>query len=247
MQDNHGERQVLSQDLLIRVTGFFRDPETFQALVESVFPSLLADRSPEAPLRIWVPGCASGEEVYSIAICLLEFLGERAISTPIQIFGTDVSETAIEKARAGNYLDNGKISSERLRRFFVKLDDHYQITKSLRDLCIFAPQNLTRDPPFSRLDLVSCRNVLIYMDQTLPKQVLLLFHHALNPQGFLVLGPSETIGQSSDLFELVDRQHRIYRRLAVPRHLGLELAAGERHVPRAGGARGRSGRRRCPW
>jgi two-component system CheB/CheR fusion protein len=228
LEDTPRELQALSQDLLIRVTNFFRDPETFGGLVETVFPALLQGRSATEPLRIWVPGCASGEEVYSIAICLIEFLGERATNTPIQIFGTDVSETAIDKARAGLYLDNitGEVSSARLGRFFVKLDDHYQIAKSIRDLCIFARQNLTSDPPFSRLDLVSCRNLLIYLDHVLQRQVILLFHYALKSGGFLVLGPAENIGQSPELFDLIDKRHKIYRKCTLPRRLGLELGAG---------------------
>ena len=226
LQDHPAARRALAEDLLIQVTGFFRDPETFAGLVQSVFPALLADRSPKEPLRIWVPGCASGEETYSIAICLLEFLGERSTSTPTQIFGTDVSEAGIDKARAGTYLDRGDVSVERLKRFFVKRDGHYQIARPVRDLCVFARHDVTRDPPFSQLDLVSCRNLLIYLDPALQRRVIPLFHYALKPQGFLVLGPAETIGQSSDLFELVDRPHKIYRKRAVPRQLGLELVAG---------------------
>jgi two-component system, chemotaxis family, CheB/CheR fusion protein len=171
------EVQALAQDFLIRVTSFFRDPETFEGLAETVFPALFEDRSHKDPLRIWVPGCASGEEAYSIAIVLLEYLGDRATATRVQIFGTDLSDVAIQKARSGLYTDSiaDEISPERLQRFFVKLDEHYQISKTIRDLCVFARQDVTRDPPFSRLDLVSCRNLLIYLDHTLQQRIISLF------------------------------------------------------------------------
>jgi two-component system CheB/CheR fusion protein len=223
------EVQALAQDFLIRVTGFFRDPDTFVGLSETVFPALFEHPSPKDPLRIWVPGCASGEEAYSIAIVLLEYLGDRATATHIQIFATDLSEAAIEKARTGFYPDSiaDEVSPERLQRFFVKLDEHYQISKTIRDLCVFARHDLTRDPPFSRLGLVSCRNLLIYLDQTLQRQIIPLFHYSLNPNGFLILGPSETIGRSSELFRLEDGRHQIYRRQPVPARFVPEFPAVE--------------------
>jgi two-component system, chemotaxis family, CheB/CheR fusion protein len=210
------EIEALTQDFLIRVTSFFRDPETFEGLSETIFSVLFKNRSPKDPLRIWVPGCASGEEVCSIAIVLLEYLGDRANATRVQIFGTDLSDDAIEKARTGLYADSiaDEISPARLQRFFVKQDEHYQISKTIRDLCIFARQDVTRDPPFSRIDLVSCRNLLIFLDQTLQQQILQLFHYSLNPGGFLVLGPSETIGSSSEDFQQIGR-HKIFRRRPV--------------------------------
>ena len=211
------EIQALAQDFLIRVTGFFRDPEAFAGLAKTVFPMLFEHRLPQEPLRIWVPGCASGEEVYSIAIVLEEYLAEHAAPTRIQIFGTDLSESAIEKARTGFFTDSiaDEVSAERLQRFFVKLDDHYQVAKSLRDLCVFARHDVTRDPPFSRIDLVSCRNLLIYFDHQLQPQIIPLFHYALNPNGFLMLGSAETIGRS-ELFRLAEGQRQIYRRQPVP-------------------------------
>lgn len=217
LQETPGEQQALARDMLIGVTRFFRDPESFKGLVHTVFPALLQGRSPREPLRIWVPGCASGEEIYSIAICLIEHLGERASALPVQMFGTDASEAAIARAREGRYPEGiaEEVSPERLRRFFVKLDGHYEIAKPLRELCVFARHDVTRDPPFSRLDLVSCRNLLIYLDPALQHTVFGLIHYSLKPQGFLMLGPSETVGQSSDLFELVDRNHRIFARRAV--------------------------------
>ncbi len=208
-----GEVHALCQDMLIRVTEFFRDPDTFDVLAKSVFSRLLTERSSKLSLRIWVPGCASGEEVYSIAICLLEYLGERANRTSIQIFGSDVNAAAIETARAGLYLENiaRDVSEERLRRFFVQIGNHYRVSQSLRDLCIFSRQDVTHDPPFSKLDLVSCRNLLIYLNPVLQKRVIQSFHYALNPEGVLMLGRSETIGAFSDLFApLDDKRFKIY-------------------------------------
>jgi two-component system CheB/CheR fusion protein len=212
LQDDAGEAQALYQDLLIRVTSFFRDPDTFLALQSLVFPQLMHERRPDKPLRIWVAGCSTGEEVYSIAISFLEFLGDRAGSTPIKILATDISDTALEKARAGIYVENIEmdVSPDRLRRFFTKVNGNYQISKMIRDLCVFSRHNLVRDPPFSRLDLISCRNVLIYLNLSLQKRVMPIFHYALHPGGYLVLGTSETIGTFSDLFDLVHERQKIY-------------------------------------
>jgi len=235
------EATALYQDFLIRVTTFFRDPESFEGLVQRAFPSLCERRSPKTPIRIWVPGCASGEEVYSIAMTLMEYLADRPAPAQIQIFGTDVSETAIEKARAGTYLDSidQDVSSERLQRFFVKQDDRYCIAKSIRDLCIFARHDVTRDPPFSRLDLVSCRNLLIYLDATAQRRTMQVFHYALRPEGFLLLGPSESVGQTSNLFALADQHHRLYSRSPASPSLGLDLEApGGVPYKRPGGVAG---------
>jgi two-component system, chemotaxis family, CheB/CheR fusion protein len=206
------EAAALYQDFLIRVTGFFRDPESFEILVQRVFPGVCEGRAPKAPVRIWVPGCASGEEVYSIAMVLMEYLGDRPAPAGIQIFGTDVSDAALDKARAGVYLENiaEEVSKERLERFFVKQDGCYRIAKNIRDLCVFARHDITRDPPFSRLDLVSCRNLLIYLDATVQRHVMGSFHYALRPKGFLLLGPSETVGPASNLFEVTDQYRRLY-------------------------------------
>ena len=228
IDSDSAEVTTLYQDFLIRVTGFFRDPESFEGLARRVFPSLCEGRLPKEPIRIWVPGCATGEETYSIAIALVEYLGERLSPEGIQIFGTDVSEEAIEKARAGIYLDASAqdVSAERLARFFVNADGHYRIAKSIRDLCIFARQDVTRDPPFSRLDLVSCRNLLIYLDATIQRRVMQIFHYSLRPTGFLMLGPSESVGQATDLFELTDKHHRIYARNAAPAGSAVVIRAG---------------------
>lgn len=202
LKEEPDEVRALAQDFLIRVTGFFRYPDTYEGLAETVFPALLDGHGVTDPMRIWVPGCASGEEAYSIAIALLEFVASRPDTTPrIQIFGTDLSEIAIEKARNGVYGEGiaEGVSPERLQRFFVKIDRHYQVSKAVRDLCIFAHHDVTRDPPFSRLGLVSCRNLLIYLDQPLQRRILPPFHYGLNRDGFLLLGPSENIRRSSEL------------------------------------------------
>jgi two-component system, chemotaxis family, CheB/CheR fusion protein len=167
-------------------------------------------------VRVWVPGCSTGEEVYSIAICLLELMGDIGTNPSIQIFATDVSDQAIQYAREGRYLENISmdVSPERLRRFFVRVDGGYQVSKTIRDVCIFARQNMTSDPPFSKLDLISCRNVLIYLDSKLQKRVIPLFHYALKPTGYLVLGTSETVGTFTDLFHPLDKHHKVYSKRA---------------------------------
>jgi len=215
LQDTPQEVEALFQDFLIHVTSFFRDPEAFQVLKEQVFPSIMLNRAPDDPIRIWVPGCSTGEEVYSIAICLLEFLEARQLLPTIQIFGTDISEPAIEKARLGVYIASqvNKVSLLGLQRFFVKVEGGYEISKSIRQMCIFAKQNLIADPPFSHLDLISCRNLLIYLKPSLQKQVFPLFHYSLKPTGFLLLGTAESTGEFSNLFALVDKKQKIYRKL----------------------------------
>jgi two-component system, chemotaxis family, CheB/CheR fusion protein len=211
LQDDPVEARALYHDFLIRVTRFFRDEEVFEALKGTVFPKLVEGRSPNSPLRFWVAGCSTGEEVYSLAIAALEYLGDRNLNFPVKVLATDVNEAALERARAGVYVDNIEldVSPERLRRFFAKANGHYQIGKAVRDLCVFSKHDLTSDPPFSRLDLVSCRNVLIYLEGGLQKRVLPVLHYALGPGGFLVLGSSETVGAFPG-FTAVDARHRIY-------------------------------------
>lgn len=227
LQDNPAEVQALYQEILINVTGFFRDPPVFDTLKREVFPTLVRDRSSQSPIRIWVAGCSTGEEAYSLAICLLEFLAHQPRKPPIQIFATDVSELAIEKARLGIYQPSQvvDVSADRLGRFFTPVDGGYQITKAVRELCIFARQNLVGDPPFSRLDLISCRNVLIYFESSLQKKVLPMFHYGLMPTGFLLLGTSETVGDFSDLFSLVDRQSKLYAKQPSSPWLSMDLIA----------------------
>jgi two-component system, chemotaxis family, CheB/CheR fusion protein len=235
LQTRHQEVRDLQEDMLISVTHFFRDPEVFNALKQDLFPRLFQDRVPEQPVRIWVAGCSSGEEVYSLAISLLEFFSTQSMEPPIQIFGTDASEQSVEKARLGIYPESitAEISPERLRRFFVKFDHSYRISKRVRDFCIFARQNLCSDPPFSKLDLISCRNVLIYLGAKIQKTIMLTLNYALRPGGYLLLGSSETIRQHADLFTPADRQHKFYVKVGTASPpLDLFLPSMERE-PRA--------------
>jgi two-component system CheB/CheR fusion protein len=214
LESNSGEVRSLYQDLLIHVTRFFREPDSFAALATNVFPALMENRRPDQPLRVWVSGCATGEEAYSLAITLVEFLHRDYADTRVQIFATDVSEAAIEHARTGIYAASieADVSSERLRRFFSRTDGGYRVTKMIRDLCVFARQDLTKDPPFSRLDLILCRNVLIYMDGALQRKLLSVFHYALNLHGYLMLGQAETVGAQATMFSIADKKFRIHRR-----------------------------------
>lgn len=213
LQAHPAEVEALFEEILIHVTSFFRDPEVFELLKERVFPTIVQNKSVEFPIRIWVAGCSTGEEVYSIAISLLEFLADKSTQPPIQIFATDISEQAINKARAGIYPENQmvEVSPRRRRQFFHAIEGGgYQINKAVRELCVFARQNLGSDPPFSNVDLISCRNVLIYLGESLQKRILPLFHYSLSPTGFLLLGTSESTGQYSNLFTLSEKKHRIY-------------------------------------
>jgi two-component system, chemotaxis family, CheB/CheR fusion protein len=245
LEDDAAEGAALYDDCLISVTSFFRDPDVFQALSEEVLPLLLKDRPPDSALRVWVPACATGEEVYSIAMCLLEQTAELSPKPPLQLFATDLSEGALVKAREGTYLENiaRDVSPERLRRFFAKVGGHYQISKAIREMCVFARHDLTRDPPYSRMDLISCRNVLIYLEARLQEKVFATLHYALRPGGFLVVGPAETAGASSVLFSAHDEKHRIYSRNATtgpPRILSVMRDASPRAsaaplIPKAAG------------
>ncbi len=231
VRDSASEIEQLYADILIRVTGFFRDPHVFDSLQHNIFPKLLGDRHDEI-IRVWVPGCATGEEVYSIAIALLESVSGSGLSCPVQIFGTDISETAIGRARVGMYPESvsGEVSPERLRRFFNRVDGGYRVNKAVRDCCIFARQNVTTDPPFSKLDLISCRNVMIYFGSVLQKRVVSIFHYALRPDGYLLLGSAEGIGNFSDLFATVDGKHKIYRKRATGRR-NVDFSMKKRQQP----------------
>jgi two-component system CheB/CheR fusion protein len=218
LRGNQKEIAELFNDLLINVTHFFRDVRAFRSLKQRFIPTLIKQKGRAGgELRVWVPGCATGEEVYSLAICILETLGSAAPRMRVQVFGTDLSDAALDRARMGVYSSaiEKDLSPERLRRFFKKLDSTYQINRSVRDICTFARQNITADPPFSRLDLVSCRNVLIYLGPQSQKRALTVFHYALNAGGYLMLGPSETVGVSSEMFELVDKRAKIYAKKLV--------------------------------
>jgi two-component system, chemotaxis family, CheB/CheR fusion protein len=206
------EVQALYEDCLITVTSFFRDPGTYEALGREFLPRLIKDRAPGSSVRVWVAGCSTGEEAYSLVISLLERAGGRKTSQSFQVFGTDISESALEKARAGRFPSSiaQDVSPERLARFFTEVDGGYQVIKAIRDMCVFARHDVTRDPPFSRMDLISCRNMLIYLEPRQQQRVIALFHYALLGSGLLVLGASETASASTELFAPVDRKHRIY-------------------------------------
>lgn len=208
------ELKALYVDLLIHVTGFFRDAAAFDALKTVIFPKLLAE-SRSAPLRMWSVGCSSGEEAYSLGMAFLEATERMADGAPkLQIFGTDLNETLLNKARQGLYPKSlaQDLSPERLRKFFVEEDGGYRVIKALREVCIFARQDLLGDPPFSRMDLVSCRNVLIYLEVAAQKRVLPMLHYALKPSGFLFLGTSESIGTFANLFEPLDKKQKLFAR-----------------------------------
>jgi two-component system CheB/CheR fusion protein len=222
IRENPAEIDELYRDILIHVTGFFRDKDSYDALTLRVFPTLFHGRNlEERPIRIWVPGCSTGEEVYSIAICLLEYLwssarksGQAMMTKAVQIFGTDISEAALDRARVGLYTNAAiaDVSPARLSRFFVRLDGGYQINRSIRDMCVFARQNVAKDPPFSNIDLITCRNLLIYLGAELQKRVIPTLHYALKPDGYLMLGGSESLGAFADHFILIDKKNKIYQK-----------------------------------
>lgn len=223
-----GELELLYRDVLISVTSFFREPETFKDLKRTIYPRLLRRRAPESPLRIWVPGCSTGEEAYSHAMNLVEFLGERAARIPFQIFATDVNPAVIERARAGFYPAKIKteLSPERLKRFFIQTEDGYSIVPAIRERCIFAAKDLVKDPPFINLDLVSCRNLLIYLGPSLQEKALKVFQYALKPGGILILGRSESIGNLSGSFSPLNVRRKVFS----------ERMAGSRFLPDFGPA-----------
>ena len=227
LRGNLSEVHELYRDFLINVTRFFRDPESFDALATAAFPNLFRGRHADAPVRVWTLGCATGEEAYSLAIGLHEYVEREKLSVPIQVFATDLSDRGIEWARTGLYsreIEN-HVSPERLKRYFDRTDGGYRIGKLIRESCVFARQNVLNDPPFSRMDLISCRNLLIYLEPVLQQRVLPLVHYALNPGGFLWLGSAETIGNFDNLFEVLDSRHRIYRARSGSGQGSLPLAS----------------------
>ncbi|HEV8598362.1 MAG TPA: chemotaxis protein CheB [Gemmatimonadales bacterium] len=220
------ELEALYQDILISVTSFFRNPESFEAIKAEVLPRLTRDRSRHDPVRIWVLGCSTGEESYSMAISFAEFAEASGRQIPVQVFASDLNDAGIEKARAGVY---GKgieddVSPERLRRFFTEVDGGYRIAKSIRDMVVFASHNVLTDPPFSHIDLITCRNVLIYLDPILQQRLIPVLHYALNAGGYLWLGNSETVGPHRELFDLVDPKHKIYSRKPGAPHPGVGIS-----------------------
>jgi len=218
---HHEETPLLVKDLLINVTSFYRDRAAFNALTTVLFPNLMADRQKTDPIRIWVAGCSTGQEVYSIAIELLEFLKNTSPQPTIQIFGSDISEWALSKARAGSYSSTATedVPPERLSEYFTKDFHGYRINKNVRDLCVFAKHDITADTPFSKMDLITCRNVLIYLAPPLQMKVFQTFHFALKASGLLLLGSVESLGRSSDLFSTLDPKLRIFQKKATTRRI----------------------------
>ncbi len=234
LKENPEALHALGHDILIQVTKFFREPEMFDLLKQTIFPMLLQKKEATESLRIWVPGCSSGEEVYSLLICLLEFIEDGGYRSNIQVFGTDLSEAAVAKARAASYFENIAldVSVERLGRFFSKVGNRYEIHKSLRDMCIFAKHNVVTDPPFGKLDLISCRNLLIYLEPPLQNRALSIFHYALKPRGVLVLGNSETVAGVADLYTVLDTRNRFYEKKHRSSRLYFDFVGAHNTVER---------------
>jgi two-component system, chemotaxis family, CheB/CheR fusion protein len=219
LKKNLKEQDALFNDVLIPVSYFFRDIKNFEVILNQVLPVIIKEKNSEGGIRFWIAGCSTGEEVYSMAICLHEFLSSKALDIKVRLFATDISEQVIEKARTAQYTKESilNVSNARLQKYFVKTEEVYQISKSIREMCVFAIHNFLTDPPFAKMDLVSCRNVLIYFDSFLQKKAINTFHYALKPNGFLVLGKSETPSSSSDLFEPWMKSIKIFLRKP---HLG---------------------------
>lgn len=236
LRESKTEQDVLYQDLLIPVTSFFRDQKTFDNLCETIFPLIAKNKSAGETIRVWVAGCSTGEEAYSIAICFKEFLDDHPLTATgerVQIFATDISEPAIVKARHGMYskIELASVSPQRLKDFFTKTNGSYRVNKQVRDMCVFATHNFLKDPPFGKMDFISCRNVLIYMDPYLQKRTLTTFHYALNPGGFLLLGKSETVSGVPDLFTLAEKNDKLFARKDVPgRYMHIASQRSERNL-----------------
>ena len=218
IEEKKDEISILFQDLLINVTTFFRDTDAHIYLKKSLFPSILKSKTGAEKFRIWIPGCSTGQEAYSISMTILEVQGELGISVPIQIFATDLNNKAIHKARAGEYAKSEMemVSPKRLQRFYTKTGSKFRIAKIVRDMVVFAPHNILKDPPFSRVDFISCCNLFIYLDASAQKNTLSTFYHALNEDGYLMLGKSETVGASGHLFAAINNKLKIYSRRKTP-------------------------------
>ena len=219
LRKNSGERELLARDLLINVTQFFRDRLAFDMLGQSIVPELVREQPPGQPIRVWVPACSSGEEAYSIAILFLEAIAASKTNVKVQVFASDIEPGCVAFARDGSYPEHiqADVTPERLTRYFVKQDGGYRVVRELREAVVFTTQNLLSDPPFSRLDLISCRNVLIYLSSEAQERTLSLFHFALREQGVLLLGASETVGKHGDHFAPISKAHRIYRHIGRSR------------------------------
>ena len=212
LRENPAEVQVLFKELLINVTSFFRDTEAFAALKKEALPRIFEGKPETYIFRVWVPGCASGEEAYTLAMLFREYMDEINREYKFQIYATDIDDDAIATARAGTYPANISIdvSPDRLRRFFSKEENGFRIKKEIREMVIFAIQNVITDPPFTKMDLISCRNLLIYLETEPQNHIIPVFHYALRPGGVLFLSPSEGIGNFTDLFTPVDKKWKIY-------------------------------------
>ena len=237
LQENPAEVNILAKEMLITVTNFFRDRAAFEKLQEQVIAPLVSQKAPDSFIRVWVAGCATGEEAYSIAMMLYEEITRIQKHFSVQVFATDIDEESIETGRRGQYPKSiaGDVSPARLSRFFTEENSHYKIKSSIREMMVFAKHNLTKDSPFSKLDLLCCRNVLIYMDSTLQKKLIPMFHYTLNPGGILFLGESESIGTFPDLFTPIDARHKIFRRKPVKTGYEPDTEAG--YYPQAEAAR----------
>ncbi len=229
VKEDASESHTLCQDILIQVTRFFREPESYELLKTTVFPDLFKGRASQDPIRIWVVGCSSGEEAYSILIALSEYMSSTNQHAPVQLFGTDINDSAIQKARAGTYGQNAvvELSPERLANFFSVNGSFYSIKKSLRDLCIFAKHNVLSDPPFAKVDLLSCQNVMIYFDASLQKRVLSIFQYSLKAEGVLLLGPAESIGSNSSLFTVLKPGSQAFKKVAGPGRLYFDFVGAQ--------------------
>jgi two-component system CheB/CheR fusion protein len=225
LRENPNEMDALFRELLIGVTSFFREPESFEALKNDVLPDLLTQKEADSTFRAWIPGCSTGEEAYSLAIILRECLDRIPRKINIQLFATDIDKHAIEQAREGIYPATiaADVSEERLRRFFIKEDHFYRVSKEIRECIVFSVHDVLTDPPFSRLDLLCCRNLLIYLEPETQKTLLPLFHYTLNSEGLLMLGSSETVGKYSNLFQPLEKKWKIYRRREVPQTLQQQI------------------------
>ncbi|MGJ0483846.1 MAG: CheR family methyltransferase [Methylomicrobium sp.] len=228
LKEKPGEAHALFKDLLINVTSFFRDPEAFSVLEEKILPQLSTDKPEGSVFRVWVVGCATGEEAYSIVIMLRELMDRHKKEFKIQIYATDLDNDALTIARIGLYPPNiaQDVTPERLRRFFIKEDAGFRVKKEIREMIVFAVQNVIKDPPFTKLDLLSCRNLLIYLKPELQEKLILAFHYALKPNGVLFLSPSETVGNHHELFKMFDRKWKLYRALPSPTSSRTLLAQG---------------------
>ncbi|HEX9261289.1 MAG TPA: chemotaxis protein CheB, partial [Candidatus Bathyarchaeia archaeon] len=228
LRTHKDELQALFDDMLIGVTGFFREPKTFELLKERVFPNIINKKLTDQPIRIWIPGCSTGEEAYSVAIAAEEFLEEKNnVEIQIQIFGTDVNDKNVEKARKGIYPKTieESISENQLKRFFAPINGNYQVAKQIREMCVFAKHDVTRDPPFSNLSLIICRNLLIYFNSKRQERIIPLFHYGLKPNGYLVLGEAESVGKYSHLFEPNTKKGVVFKKKISQSNFDLQLEA----------------------